>query len=514
MKKKRAPEYKQVDDEGIDTSRVVLKPLAGIQPRVYVAVLYSLFIAGILFYIFLYPGLSHPGSEVKFTSLPEEASVLVDGVRIGATPVTAFVSRGNHVITVRRPYFEERNVEINVEGRIFGSRFFPKRTGFFTELSARSIKDILYEGHREFTLWAASGEPSNLHSVPPVLTAAVRDYTIAAKENSGEELFAMLAQAAASIAFPANFQDFIHATFLACANGTVMTPAAFTQAAAWFFPLYAKNPEVLYWLILVLPDKAKAEFLASSWVKAQLKKLEQADSTRPGRVQPRLPHMILGAQYTALSSGTFRMGSGKTPDTFTRITSESALRRLRENPPYTQEVHVDAFDLAVNKVSQAEYAAFLRENPQWLPSNRAVLTQQGLAEDSYLESWDNSPIPPRPLEAVSEVSYYAAAAYCDWLGRKFNRYNFFLPTETQWEYAAINGALGLNLEVGVWEWCSSWYAPAAYIFQSGESRFPAAEKAVRCGSSGNSRISAITRGSQPPDWCSPYLGFRIAAKEK
>ncbi|MCL1817805.1 MAG: SUMF1/EgtB/PvdO family nonheme iron enzyme [Spirochaetaceae bacterium] len=523
MKQNKKKNIKHQDPENeLIAERVRLRPVAGIQPRVYVTALYALGLAGIFFFVFLYPGLVYPGSEITFTSLPEEASVLVDGKRIGATPLTAFIAEGRHVITFRRPHFEETKLPFVAGSRTFASRFFPLQESLHAELPLRSPDGLLEEAHREFSVWASSGEPGS-SAVPPVLAAAARDYALSGKaEDAEEKLFALLSQAAASVNSPAGFRDFIEAVLLAASGGKALSPQSFIKAAEWFLCLYAHNPEALYWLILVLPDGAREEFLAAPQTQAFLKEAASRQPQMPtGRIQGFVT--ISGAQYAALTPGEFLAGAFYPSNMFSRLGPsggqqgyDAALRRLRENPPFTRAALVEsAFYLCTREVTQADYAAFLRENPSWLPENRAALVKQGLAEDAYLASWKESSAAPQPQDPVNEVSFYAAAAYCEWLNGKAGRYEFFLPTETQWEYGRTLLSPDGETSGGLWEWCAGWYAPAAYIFpQAGD--LPAAEKVVRGGTSLNTRgtVTASTRASQPPQWCSPYLGFRVAARER
>ncbi|MDR1933672.1 MAG: SUMF1/EgtB/PvdO family nonheme iron enzyme [Spirochaetales bacterium] len=509
--------------------RVVLAPFLGIRPRVYVAALYALVLAGVFFYVFLYPGIFHPGAEVTFTSLPEEASVLVDGVRIGATPLTAFVSEGSHVVSLRRPHFGEQKVPLAVGGRLFGSRVFPRRESLHAKLSLLSAEDLLRDAHREFSVWAL-GEATPLSPFPPVLSAAVRDYAIAAGTGADteKELFAMLSSAAASVNSPASFRDFIYAAFLAASGGKALSPQALIRAAGWLLPLYARNEEALYWLILVLPEKAREELGASAWAAARLAELAAPGAARDTPPRAGAFRTIAGVSYAALPGGALRPEraassaagisrlAAKPTEAGAASSREPALKRMRESPPFTARADVAGFFLQTAEVTQAEYAAFLKENPAWQPAGRAALIRQGLAEDSYLASWRDSPLPPEPASPVSEVSFYAAAAYCEWLAGRDSRYVFFLPSEAQWEYAArAADSSGLAaMKGGVWEWCGDWYAPASYIFPVSPD-FPAAEKVVRGGAWINSdSVTASTRGSQPPEWCGPYVGFRVAAAEK
>ena len=68
---------------------------------------------------------------------------------------------------------------------------------------------------------------------------------------------------------------------------------------------------------------------------------------------------------------------------------------------------VASFRLDVRPVSRAAFAEFLESNPAWQPG-RAPRT---LADGRYLASWGDE---RRPGAPVTEVSYFAARAYCGW----------------------------------------------------------------------------------------------------
>ena len=82
--------------------------------------------------------------------------------------------------------------------------------------------------------------------------------------------------------------------------------------------------------------------------------------------------------------------------------------------------------------------------------------------------------------------------------------------------AILTKAVLFDLKGNLWEWCDNWYAPAAPLVTSRNSsynepyygNYDAVEKTVRGGSWANDSISISTRGSQPPSWCTEFLGFR------
>jgi formylglycine-generating enzyme required for sulfatase activity len=224
-------------------------------------------------------------------------------------------------------------------------------------------------------------------------------------------------------------------------------------------------------------------------------------------------------------------------------------------------VPVTAFLASETEVSNRQYARFLSENPEWRKQNAVALAQQGRVDAAYLSGWTDQGYSAGEDELpVTAVSYFAAQAFCRWLSGRLPAslagYEARLPNEAEWEWAARGGLVGSPYPQGakplsevffepgiagprstgasapngyglrdtsgnVWEWCSDWYSPVAYLFSS---RDPArnsadrsaeipvgAEKAVRGGSWANEKelVKLYTRASQPPSWCTPYLGFRV-----
>lgn len=93
-------------------------------------------------------------------------------------------------------------------------------------------------------------------------------------------------------------------------------------------------------------------------------------------------------------------------------------------------------------------------NANW----KAFLNAMG---SSYTPSsyWSNGGYPGgKEDHPVLFISYTAAQAYCAWLGTQITGYVFYVPTEAEWEYAALGNNTGYSFP---------WGASAAISYASG-----------------------------------------------
>ncbi len=102
------------------------------------------------------------------------------------------------------------------------------------------------------------------------------------------------------------------------------------------------------------------------------------------------------------------------------------LFRDEGGPPF---IAVDAFLLDQYPVTNGEFARFVASEQRWAPQNIKPV----FADSNYLAQWRE--VAPQGLEGienqpVTNVSWFAARAYCDWRGKR-------LPNVDEWEYVAM-----------------------------------------------------------------------------
>src|SRR5690606_1110412 len=138
---------------------------------------------------------------------------------------------------------------------------------------------------------------------------------------------------------------------------------------------------------------------------------------------------VLGAK-PAVPSASKSSGSGGTamvPSGYYRFPflSEGKTRLERVEP----------FRMDIRPVTVREYHGFLRKHPGWKRSRVKRL----FADSVYLASWTSDDSPPAGSDElpVTQVSWYAAKAYCSSVGAR-------LPSTAEWERVALEVPNGMD----------------------------------------------------------------------
>jgi formylglycine-generating enzyme required for sulfatase activity len=140
--------------------------------------------------------------------------------------------------------------------------------------------------------------------------------------------------------------------------------------------------------------------------------------------QPKAPNnMVL------IPGGTFEMGTAK--DDLSSLMTKFNVQHpeLFEEEIPKHPVKLSPFFMDKFEVTNAEFAKFVREYPEWRPDRLAADKQNG----KYLSNWNGTEPPKDKLQfPVAFVTWHAAVAFCNEQGKR-------LPTEAEWEFAARGG---------------------------------------------------------------------------
>lgn len=205
----------------------------------------------------------------------------------------------------------------------------------------------------------------------------------------------------------------------------------------------------------------------------------------------------------------------------------------QDNERPVHRVWVDALEMAACQVTNTDYSRFLAATNYPKPLH-----------------WED-PSFSHPEQPVVAVSWFDAAAYCEWLSRMTGR-RYRLPAEAEWERAARGGIEGklypwgdeppellphyaarwktgpepvgrdawngfgiLDIGANVHEWCSDWYSPDYYAVSPVRNPQGPAEGSRRASRGGSWRhytkvARCAARSSIPPEFQYADYGFRVA----
>lgn len=526
MRKKAKKEIKSIDD-----IEVKLRPLGKVRPGIYLTVLYACIIALLVFFFLFLPGLRKHGAEVAFVSVPNESSVYVDGELAGITPFTAFISSGKRKIEFKKLNFETVEKVYTVPGRLFGSLIFPKKEAVSARLRIESGEKLLQSAFIEYANWSGVDNFHSRYQPSPVLSETVRAVHMAEGDIDKEKLVSFLTGCMEYSGSEPLLKDLVRAYLLTITEGRPLTSQTMTSALREISSIFDNFPNLPFWMAVQLSEERVEGLTRNQWYIGRLRAYEQVlQDVEEGMVSGTIganQFFLEGIRFVQIPGGTYPLGD------------------VRKNS-FPVIFSTGNFFAASDEVSCALYGRFLEENPSYRPENRENLVKEGKVSEDYLKEWDihgGSNLP------VAYVSYYAASAYCSWLEDKLparmrERYTVRLPFEYEWEAAAFHadtadpvlfetgisgprpvgtgGSSIQNMYGNLWEWCDNWYGVNNFVYYDwsgnykNKAPYPSLEKSVRGGSWGvmQELVTIQSRGSQPAQWCTPFLGFRPVIVQK
>lgn len=239
-----------------------------------------------------------------------------------------------------------------------------------------------------------------------------------------------------------------------------------------------------------------------------------------------------GMTFLAIPSGQFIMGTRDIDAATMEHPSGDASQIRDETPPHP--VNISTFHLGRTEVTQQQWLAVMDTRP-------------GPEANWQREDWQKLP--------VVTVSWHRVMDFINALNEQDSAYDYRLPTEAEWEYAARGGRDGLrpfdidkldeyawtisnsgdslqavatrrenpfgihDLYGNAWEWTQDWYAPDYYSNSPADNPQgpPNGIKRVRRGGSFHCPVHLVRpgyRAPELPDKRYSVLGFRLVAEPK
>jgi len=517
----------KIKSEHIDL-KVELKKIAGIHPGAYLSVIYITILLLLFFMFFFLPGIINNGTRVYFNSFPPNSSVWVNGEYSGTTPFKGFLSKGENEIVFKKPGFKESGEVLKIKGYVFATLLKKPELTINKDLEISDYAEIYNYALEDFLRWAVAKDFHESYQPEYLIAKTVSMLKHSGNENKYIELF--LEKCFKNITSENLFKDFIKGVLLYRNGNKALLPSDIIDSLLYYAESFSENPSLMIHLFSIVKDPnllnmdARDNFiLAIDNKRMQGFKQKDISQNKSGKSAVH-SETVAGKRFAAIPEGNYF--TGEYPQTRISINNHDLA------PSYSNYLAFEKFYIAENKITNREFLDFINENPSWNRSNIKKLIENNLATNSYLSHWagDNNPINSDMNAPVYNISWYAAEAYCQWLTKKININNLkaVIPDEYMWEVAQKNAGNILNMMNNVlWDWCSNWFNYADYINpercyatklsnsslpSAGHNNLDGIEKSVRGGSWANKadEVKPFTRASQPPNWCTPFTGFRVA----
>jgi len=474
----------------VSVKPVHLQAFLGMQPGVYLTIIYTLAIGLLVFTIGFLPGMLSSGKRVTFQSNLIPTAVYVDGRNVGTSPTTVFLPSGTYEATYAYKDIVSSRFSFEVGHPLFLTWLFPRRQTVTHDIQINDISTFrLYVEHMfsEIIGWSAITDFTDTYHYPPIFSQIARSVSSQNRSSGYSELV---------------FKYFLEAL----RHITSITLLSDAQEA-----------------LRILKNESYLSDSQANTLSEQLRKVELLFSGALGEIGlasvaggfsrsldslPTNPSMI-GFSY---QGGSFILGESVPLD-------YPGVIRMGIN------VNVLPFSISALEISEYQWALFMQDNTYWSKENLEQLIHDGKVDGNYLAGIYPSTtlLSNRPIK---NISWYAAKAFCEWLGGKTGL-SVDLPTEAQWEFAArsiSDRPYQTNLTVladskgpsgmmgGYWEFTADAFVPLLrYLGPTTSILQESADIVVKGGSYLNDQnhITIATVGVQRREACSETTGFRV-----
>lgn len=461
---------------------IKLKPIFGIAPEKYIPVIYTILLIIILFSLIVLPGILKNGSLTKITSSPEAASVWIDGKRVGSTPVTTFVQKGNKKVTLIKENFETVTDEHIFKGRLFFSLFNKRNDELHFNINSKNGSKVLKTAYNELAEWSLtpSDEITERYRIPFFLSKAVTDYKYSEDFNK-KEAKNFLNSSIKMVTNKYILSDYLRSYFILNSDNRMPSISTLKNSLNDLSKVNrkSKNLELLLYSNVL------------SGIDFNLERYQKLINNSK---------KIIDNSVTSYESSM----DSKTIGNYTfNYIPKGEITPLETN--FIHEIKENSFFLSDKMITREDFNKFISDSPYWSRDNIDELIKKSLVDENYLK-FENEE------KYVTNISYYAAREWISWANKNMKipaGYKLALPTESQWLSATLYGATG---KIEAWNWTSQGYYTFDHFLTDENGQFideySFIEPRLVVGSNKYNTRSGNARGVQKANWCTPFLGFR------
>ena len=406
---------------------------------------------------------------------------------MGTTPITTFLSPGEHSVVYSYKDVGSVSETINVSHPLFLTWLIPRTqsetSNFYLDES--SISSYLDEIKREIIHYSAVLEFDDVTHYPPLFESAINTL-IEGNITQATIIDSFLLDSSLFITSNEMLDDLTKALEILEENN---------------YDIKGFSDEVIKIASLFDENSTKSTLFEET--------AKATDST-----------------YTTLEYGSMSIEGSFFEDHITIIGKQSLLTYPGVEQ-LQQEATVESFNISNREISEYQYAQFIEENSKWAKQNIDSLIEEGLVDEAYLKGI----FPTTSIMStipVRNISYYAAKAFSEWVATKSTK-EVMLPSNNEIELAisASNNAYQKSLFLpsarqspiallgGVWELTRDEYIPLArYLHRTVENTQLIEDIIIKGGSYLNSAatVDKASIGVMKKNQCSATTGFRIVWK--
>ena len=483
---------KREDDMPVNIEPVRLKPFLGMQPGVYLTILYALILLTVVFLVAILPGIIKSGKRVTFTSAVAPSYVTVDGRYMGSTPVTAFLEPGQYTAVYAFEDIASTEISFKVGHPVFLTWLFPRNqtinaNSFIDDIPTfRKYLDAIYD---QIVAWSAITEFDDHYHRPPLFTQVAQ--TVEHVDLTD---------------YKPVLEEFLLSSFVHVTSAEMLDDVSTA--------------------VSMLKESNTFESDTLNATLSQVKTLFSEDS--PPLVGEKSKPIAPAPQQTTLQAATLSIPGFSYPRT-TFVKGAQVPQSFPEIQQLGITETVEPFSISALEISEYQWALFIKDNPYWAKANIKTLIADNVVDSQYLAGvYPTTAIVSN--KPIKNISWYAAQAFTEWLSQTSDT-QVFLPSEGQWELAAASVAdKGYSTSTGtithsdgpsamlggLWEFTNTPYEPLSRYLNLESTWVTSSTDFVVKGGAYINDPTTITRqtvGVMAREACTEFTGFRIAWKD-